>query len=87
MTHQPFVPTDKANQFVGSVLFGSSNCEAAHIHGIKPWTADRIVKHTVRPALLCGTLAPGKNLLSHIRKSARHWYDRAELISSCWTDG
>jgi transposase len=44
MTHQPLVPTDKANQVVGSVLSGSSNHEAAHIHGIKPQTADRIVK-------------------------------------------
>ena len=65
MTRQPLIPTDKANQLVGSVLSGSSHCEAAHIHGIKPWTADMIVKNTVRLVLLRNALAEDENLLSH----------------------
>ena len=44
MSKQPLVPTDKANQLVGSVLAGSSNAEAARLHDIKPRTADNIIK-------------------------------------------
>ena len=36
MSKQPLVPTDKANQLVGSVLAGSSNAEAVRLHDIKP---------------------------------------------------
>lgn len=44
MSKKPLISTDKANQLVGSVLAGSSNAEAVRIHGIKPRTADNIIK-------------------------------------------
>jgi transposase len=44
MSKQPLVPTNKANQLIGSVLAGSSNVEAAHLHDIMPQTANNIIK-------------------------------------------
>jgi hypothetical protein len=41
-------------------------------------------------AIMYGVIGLGivySSLSDCIRKLAQHWYDQAELISSCWADG